>query len=510
MSEAIRKVSLFFIFVVSAVNLWVFARFTVDDAFITWRYGKNLIEHGIWAYNPFEFDLTQAYTNPIYALFSIIPASIGADPVLAFKVLSIVLLLAFLVQFLALVERNALTLSMLAIFVFAPKTLLHVFSGLETFLYVALTAFLFIALDRRAFGIATALTSILVLTRPEAWLLAALVPAFVFATTKQDRLKSAFRVLLPIVAVMGFYFAAHYFHFGEFLPNTYFAKTFSEFSHSDAVKLILALSPLIVLALLPGRQVFFLAYIHTVILVGKYLTSTLAMNYGDRFVFHVFGPLFLFTFYKLHRHISSARNSENETLSDIRPRGKNLILTLCLATSGFLAGYYYDAHNYLRFINYYPRLLSVHGEFGRALRDLTENGEVRGVAMGDAGIAAYHADLPNLDLLGLGSRMVTRNGIDPTLIGIYDPDVIVFYGAQDRILSRPTWHDALLEFAETEGFKGKCSLVYDYYHRLVVYSRVAHPEISALCAETERANRVQPTLYLARHIRRPPWEFWHD
>lgn len=29
------------------ISFWLFSRFTVDDAFISWRYGKNLITYGI-------------------------------------------------------------------------------------------------------------------------------------------------------------------------------------------------------------------------------------------------------------------------------------------------------------------------------------------------------------------------------------------------------------------------------------------------------------------------------
>lgn len=66
----------------AAGSLYVYSRFTVDDAFITWRYGKNLISHGIWNYSPNFVDPTQAYTNPIFAIAGIIPAAFGWDTVL--------------------------------------------------------------------------------------------------------------------------------------------------------------------------------------------------------------------------------------------------------------------------------------------------------------------------------------------------------------------------------------------------------------------------------------------
>jgi hypothetical protein len=74
------------------VSFWIWSRFTVDDAFISWRYGKNLVLHGLWAYNPDSFDLTQAYTNPIFAVLGVIPNALRLDVVAFFKLLAVVTL----------------------------------------------------------------------------------------------------------------------------------------------------------------------------------------------------------------------------------------------------------------------------------------------------------------------------------------------------------------------------------------------------------------------------------
>lgn len=514
MLDAIRKISVAYLFIfavaVALANLWIFARFTVDDAFISWRYGKNLIEAGIWAYNPTAFDLTQAYTNPIYAFASVIPAAAGIDPVLFFKIVSIVLLVTTAAVFAASISKARVSLSLLAIFLIAPKTLLHVFSGLETFLYIALTGFLFIALDKRAFGAATWLTCVLSVTRPEAWLIACLVPAFVFLTAQRDRIAQTLRTGIPIFLLLCFYFGTHYWHFGGLLPNTFYAKSFTEFSDIDTIKLILSLSPLLALALLPGKATFVLVVVYSVTLVIKYTTSTLAMNYGDRFVFHIFGPLYLYAVYKLDRHVISANPSDSSPSRQRSAQRRRHALTAWLFICAFTAGFYYDTFSYIRFINYTPRLLSVHGEFGHVLRELSEQDRIDAFAMGDAGLAPFHSSIPVLDLLGLGSRSVTKGGITQGLIRQYEPDVIVIYANRERVLDRPTWHDALLEYAKYENFLGSCRLHVDNYERLVVHSRVPHPEIEALCAKTEARNNVVPSVFLRRHIAQPPWHFWHD
>ena len=180
MTKAILRVSAW---ALALVNFWVFSRFTVDDAFITWRYGRNLVEHGVWNYNPSSFDPTQAYTNPIFALLSVIPAFFGFNVVLFFKLLSLLALVAFIVFFLR--RRPEANLS-LALFFAVPATVIHVFSGLETFLFVALLFLLLLAIKNDEGRLAVAVTSVLLITRPESILLLALVASAVISSTAVD------------------------------------------------------------------------------------------------------------------------------------------------------------------------------------------------------------------------------------------------------------------------------------------------------------------------------------
>ena len=78
------------------LSFYFFSRFTVDDAFISWRYGFNLISSGHWNYNPSSLDLTQAYTNPLFAFLSILPAYFNIGVVLFFKILSLSSMLLFI------------------------------------------------------------------------------------------------------------------------------------------------------------------------------------------------------------------------------------------------------------------------------------------------------------------------------------------------------------------------------------------------------------------------------
>lgn len=157
------------------INFWLYSRFTVDDAFITWRYGKNLIDAGIWNYNPSLLDLTQAYTNPIFAFVSIIPHKLNLDVVLFFKSFSILNLVIFSFWFLKQTNRSYISLFLL---VSMPASIIHLFSGLETFFYVSLMSILFVALDKNKKILSIFITLILFITRPESWLLTFFIPLF--------------------------------------------------------------------------------------------------------------------------------------------------------------------------------------------------------------------------------------------------------------------------------------------------------------------------------------------
>jgi hypothetical protein len=41
--------------------LFIFRNFTVDDAFIAWSHGKNLVEHGVYAFNTTGRRVQQAH-----------------------------------------------------------------------------------------------------------------------------------------------------------------------------------------------------------------------------------------------------------------------------------------------------------------------------------------------------------------------------------------------------------------------------------------------------------------
>ena len=241
------------------LTFWLYSRFTVDDAFITWRYGENLVSNGVWGYNPTLFDLTQAYTNPIFAVLSLIPPFCGVNVVLFFKLVSLATLVIFSAWFLKVTNRSWI---MLLLLLGAPATIIHAFGGLETLLFVALLSCLLVALDKNNISASIALTLLLFVTRPESWMLVVLVPVYflinlpsppkvltikalkniVLGIQFKWKVFIAAGILLAIPLAVLFLFHKHYF--GYALPNTFYAKSGAAISIQNLAKFIWFILPI--------------------------------------------------------------------------------------------------------------------------------------------------------------------------------------------------------------------------------------------------------------------------
>ncbi|MGD7705837.1 hypothetical protein [Microlunatus sp. Y2014] len=179
-------------------------RFTIDDAFITWRYGDTLINHGVWGWDP-DAAPVEAYTNPIYAFGSIIPALLGIPAEPFFKLFSFTLLALFVVWVLR--QRQVgrwQRLALLAVTLANPVFHIHLWSGLETPLFVIALTVVFTRLTvQRGLGpLGVALVVVLALTRPEGIGFAGLAMLWSFGVERSWRRFAAGVVTLVVLLVL--------------------------------------------------------------------------------------------------------------------------------------------------------------------------------------------------------------------------------------------------------------------------------------------------------------------
>lgn len=501
------------------VAFWLYSRFTVDDAFITWRYGENFVNAGVWGYNPSKLDLTQAYTNPIFAVLSLIPAALNINVVLFFKIVAVFNVLAFSVWFILETKKSWI---MLLLLLALPATVIHAFGGLETFLFVALLSALMVSLDKNKAIESIIITLLLFATRPEAWLLLVLVPSYFLIEIKKTSFISSlgdiiklirqkeinlklfvlvlFALLLPLVS----YFLWHKWYFGFALPNTFYAKSGGFFSPSNLLAYVFFMSPLFIFALLGRVKIFFVMAIFFGAIGFKYSISNLQMDYSARFAFHIFFPVYVFLVYFASNtcEVIQLRYGQKEFSfsSCMFLKVCAAILLLAFAKQSGIA----DSH----MVNYYPRALDSHAALGKTLRGVGQRYGIDSFAFGDAGMAAYHSGLVALDNIGLGSAKVVHEGLTSNLLDEYGVDLIAFHSRPEKIRLKDYNQEAIYNWSQVNNFEYICDIYWQPDYTLKIYSKRSIPEVNSICESSKRLNDRSNREYLKETLFTPPWKYW--
>jgi arabinofuranosyltransferase len=203
-----------------------------DDAYITYRYARNLAAgHGL-VFNPGE--RAEGFSSPLYVLAMTVPALAGLDAFTFSLAINYVASVAtLLVLYGALSERFGTRLARAGAYLFAlsPSVWLWVSSGLETpfvvFFQVCIAVLVTrvaheeTARDRRTLAVAVVAMTCL---RVDGFVTAGLASTYLFLRGRQR-----FGVQLAALTALtvGSIVAARLSYFGEILPLTYYAKVTS-------------------------------------------------------------------------------------------------------------------------------------------------------------------------------------------------------------------------------------------------------------------------------------------
>ena len=209
--------------VVGLALAFLMIRFTVDDAFITWRYGKSLMA-GFWNWNPTSSGRVEAYSNPLFAVLSAVAAALRVPSELFFKLFGLALLGAYLVLVQALPVPRPQRLLLTGFALVNPLFFVHLFSGLETASFALLLSALFAVLYTagRLGWAGHALAVAVALSRPEGMLFAVVAEAWAarLSGRRRDALVSG-----AVVAGLVGCWLARAAYFGKFFPNPFYVKT---------------------------------------------------------------------------------------------------------------------------------------------------------------------------------------------------------------------------------------------------------------------------------------------
>ncbi|WP_152546704.1 hypothetical protein [Amycolatopsis orientalis] len=454
---------------VAMVLAFLFVRVTMDDSFITWRYGQNLVKHGIWNWNS-EGPLVEAYTNPLYAALSIVPALLGVSAELFFKVLAVCIAVLYIVVILRARLPRAQEFVLLAVALATPIFHLQLFMGLETVSFALSIGWLFAIVYRRgALGTGGfVLAGVVALSRPEGIVLAAVAIA---CSLLVDRSTANRHGAYAVLGGWALYWGARWWYFGSFFPNTFYKKTGGDEPLLIRIMQVLPVAGPIVLPVLIGLVLGFamyrrvtgisllsrtemlrdavpviLAVVSGAVVLGVYRQSDLVMDIGHRFWWQLLLPVVLVV---LSRPVRLA--SDSDVPETGRQRGmalaavavatgavlawepgqisagiaigtgvvviavvggavRKIVAATALAAVGFstVIGFG-EATEMTSMLAYRYRLAAAHEAVGKAIRETRLPDGALAVA--DAGVLPYQADRRAIDIGGLA----TSESVDGTL-----------------------------------------------------------------------------------------------
>ena len=219
------------------------AWFLTDDAFISFRYVRNLLEGNGLVFNPGEY--VEGYTNflwilelaAIWGIFGVRPEHAAPWLSVAYTIATIAALLWWVVRLPSLQNRGLV--GWMALGLLCSSATFAVWTsagGLETrqFTFFIVAAVVCLSVYRNSrWGLLAASLGLAAaaLTRPEGLLLAACCFGWFavqrMVTDGRDRSRLARDMMFlvaPFVVLVSAHFLFRYAYYGEWLPNTYYAK----------------------------------------------------------------------------------------------------------------------------------------------------------------------------------------------------------------------------------------------------------------------------------------------
>jgi hypothetical protein len=396
-------------------RLWL-GPHVVDDAYITFRYARNIAAGLGFTFNPPVHVL--GTTTPLFTLLMVAPALLGWSAAWTALALATVADLVTLACGVVVLERHGWRLAALAYafgLAFWPSYLTCSVSGMETSLYVALLALTWLAVDYERPGAACAAVAFATLCRPDA-LIAAVV---LFGWILHRHPRSSPRCVGIFVAILAPWaiFSLGYFH--TIVPASVAAKAHGRLPIRQSLLVFASqfchgyYGPLTVLAaigaaiLVRSRRAVFVMAVGWWMLYAMAFVSTGAFSYF-RWYFVPLFPLYLATIGVALEAVASRV---------IPRRAMPGIVSLLLIAGGALMATRLPQH----------RATLLGWANGReSLYESVARENLRGfhctLAATEIGTFGYYYEGPVLDLIGL---------VSPEAVGKPIPEILA--------LKRPCW-----------------------------------------------------------------------
>ncbi len=398
-----------FMFAAAFAILWTifYLQFTVDDALISFRYGRILVTHHVWNWNP-SGPRQEAYTSAVYTALSIVPAFLHLPTAMFFKCIGLLCVGAMVFRLRkAATTRFAVVLGILLIGL-DPWVWIHAYSGLETPLYMLLILEMGLCVERASivspYYVYT-LFLLLPLTRPEGIVFAIAGVIVFWFRRRQEPKHLAYFACVVFLGVV--YFLARWRYFHQLLPNPFYVKAVHTSLSMIVFNIVgnkgFLLTLVLILALARKVSTRFLAACSLLLMLGLFVPHAMQMNFADRYYFQITFPVVLLFL----------------IVEDINRMCR---LACVVAVVSLVAISVQDLPFLLLYAPY--------GEQSHVnlAKDLAPFAKDHTLLTGDAGAIPYFSNWVSYDFIGLCTSSIARNGLSVPLLRKLHPDLILLYG----------------------------------------------------------------------------------
>ena len=444
----------------SGLALLFMPSWTVDDAYIAYRYGKNLLYMGELNWNPGDAPV-EGYTGVLLPILSLVLHTFTDNIVPYIRLISLYCFLGSALTLYSLARRSNVSKNwsagLVMLFCLSPMVYVHVFSGLETFIfaYLLLTVIFQVVrqMDRGWTWLGTMLLFptlfLLSLCRPEGMIFSMLVLGLLLVWGRLGAWKMARGKLLTLTAILltanAFYLYLKWDYYGSLLPNSYYAKAYHGFINTESIKEFLRFAGYyLVLPLIASLSLYmagtnlkrtidqkrWFIFGSTLIFLGivliGYSRSQLFMNYASRFFFPFFAPLLLILAILAHQGWRNIRDRVEENPL-LMKRIRSMLIVLAILQTGALGSKFISERQFV--LNMDSIMQEEYLPAAEMLRSTLMPGSTI-ISYVDAGAISYHTNLRCVDFGRLNDAYLARQQPDSMEVLNYffmqDAEAVIF------------------------------------------------------------------------------------
>lgn len=511
----------FIIFLGLLSYIW---KFTVDDAYITFRYALHLAQGNGIVWNVGEPPV-EGYSNFLWVIIGAVLIKLNLDPAFFTKIMGVGSVIGILYFYWKIVNNvfqdQRLYLAALVVaavlFLINPATAIHAVSGLETMFYalfIVILSYLSYKLirsfDKGTLYLFALISLLLSLLRPEGILvsLGLFILIFFIVINKNKFDESRIKTVLPFVLVylipLAIYMAFRVYYFNEIFPLPFLVKTLTNgsigsgiYRLSEAIKYIVPLLVVILIAILSriepisndkkgiyGRwRTLLITMAITVIFADViYVFSSLYMNYAQRFYYPSFVLIYIITGIALVILIHEIKNSliMVDNLKRLSKYvGFIIVILLLMSNLNFASDYDYLHYCSERFSVSYVSLGTELNEFSGLNLTFTSL---------DSGSLPYFSNWNQIDMVGLNDKFIAKNGVaTEEYIQKNHPQLIILISGDGVTPSDTTIQQPFIKYAQENSYVRLPAVYYKENYYLLPYLDHKVPEFERIKAAILRA-----------------------